>query len=127
VEAYHTGAGLADPVFTNGTGSRAFLNGTNLQFDVDPFPFSMNASPSDDNYARWENVGITSGFGSGTWENQGSAGLQVTEEEADGWVVCEWVHGFNSPQLFQMVKGFDAPAYEVPSSCARVLLFPLFI
>jgi hypothetical protein len=127
VEAYHTGAGLADPVFTNGTGSRAFLNGTNLQFDVDPYPFSINAIPSDDNYARWENVGITSGFGSGTWENQGSAGLQVTEEEADGWVVCEWVHVFNAPQLFQMVKGFDAPAYEVPSSCARVLLFPLFI
>jgi len=45
LEAYHTGAGSADPVFTNGTGSRAYLNGTNLQFDVSPYPFSINAFP----------------------------------------------------------------------------------
>jgi len=127
VETYHTGAGMADPVFTNSTGSRAYLNGTNLQFDVSPYPFSANAFPSDTNYARWEPVTITSGYGSGPWVNNGPDGLQIDQEEFDGWIVCEWYHGINAPQLFQMIKGFDAPAYTIPSSCARVLLFPEFI
>jgi len=130
LEAYHTGAGEADPVFTNGTGSRAYLNGTNLQFDVSPYPFSINAFPSDTNYARWEPVTITSGYGSGTFINEGSAGFQNNNTEADGWVVCEWFHGQNAPQLFQMIAGFDGDGsapYQVPSSCARVLLFPEWI
>lgn len=131
VEAYHTGAGEADPVFVNGTGSRAFLNGTNLQFDVSPYPFSVNAFPSDTNYARWEPVTITSGFGSGPWVNGGPDGLHVDQDESDGWLVCEWYHDDNAPQLFQMIKYFDNATdespYDVPSSCARVLLFPEFI
>jgi len=133
LEAYHTGAGTADPVFVdpkNSTGSRMYLNGTQLQFDVSPYPFSMNAFPSDTNYARWEPVTITSGFGSGKFVDEKSAGFQVDDPEADGWIVCEWVHGMNAPQLFQMVKGFDGTGsepYEVPSSCARVLLFASYI
>lgn len=75
-------AGTADPVFVNGTGSPAFLNGTNLQFDVNAYPFSFDASPSDTNYARWENVGIVAGFGSGPWVNDGSSGLRVDSEES---------------------------------------------
>ncbi|KAE8452246.1 hypothetical protein EG329_000945 [Mollisiaceae sp. DMI_Dod_QoI] len=126
LEAYHTGAGLADPVFTNTTGSPAFLNGTNLQFDVDAYPFSANGYPSDTNYARWESITITSGYGSGGWVNNGPDGLEQNNEEFDGWLVCEWYHGTNAPQLFQMIKGFDGDAYDIPSSCSRVLLFPEF-
>lgn len=122
---------MADPVFVdpaNNTGSRMYFNNSQLQFDVSPYPFSINAFPSDTNYARWEPVTITSGYGSGKFVNEGSAGFQVDEEEADGWIVCEWYHGLNAPQLFQMIKYFDAPnPYEVPSSCARVLLFPVWI
>ncbi|TEY51371.1 hypothetical protein BOTCAL_0266g00030 [Botryotinia calthae] len=131
LEAWHTGAGMADPVFvdaSNNTGSRMYFNSSQLQFDVSPYPFSINAFPSDTNYARWEPVTITAGYGSGKFVNEGSAGFQVDEEEADGWVVCEWFHGLNAPQLFQMIKYFDAPSpYDVPSSCARVLLFPVWI
>jgi hypothetical protein len=46
--------------------------------------------------------------------------------EHDGWIVCEWVHGFDAPQLFQMIKGFDSgegyTANDIPSSCSRVVL-----
>jgi len=131
LEAWHTGAGSADPVFVQGTGSRAFLNGTNLQFDTGFTPFAANGFPSDTNYARWEPVTINAGYGSGPWINEASAGLQVGQEEHDGWIVCEWVHGYDAPQLFQMIKGFDSGegygAFDVPSSCGRALLFPVFI
>ncbi|PQE32020.1 hypothetical protein CJF32_00001630 [Rutstroemia sp. NJR-2017a WRK4] len=134
LQAYHTGAGIADPVFVDGKttpGSRMYYNGSALQFDVSPYPFSINAFPSDTNYARWEPVTISAGYGSGDFVNEGSAGFQNKEEEADGWLVCEWFHGDNAPQLFQMIKGFDqGPTkgpYDVPKSCARVLLFPDWI
>jgi hypothetical protein len=126
VGAYHTGAGTADPVFASAAGSPAYLNGTNLQFDVSAFPFSANGFPSDTNYARWEPITISSGYGTGPWINDGPNGLQVDQEEHDGWIVCEWFHGVNAPQLFQMIKGFDTEPYTIPSSCARVLLFPVF-
>jgi len=129
VETYHTGAGMADPVFTSDPSSkaRAFLNGTNLQFDVNPYPFSLNAFPSDDNYARWEPTTITSGFGTGYFVNNGPDGIQVDNEEHGGWIVCEWYHGVNAPQLFQLIKGFDDDAYDLPATCANVLLFPVYI
>jgi len=131
LEAYHTGAGFADPVFTNETGTLAFLNGTNLQFDTSAFPFSAIGSPSDTNYARWEPVTIESGYGTGVWVNKGPDGIVIDEEEFDGWLVCEWFHGYNAPQLFQLIKGFDHGdgygPYDIPSSCARVLLFPVFV
>lgn len=134
VEAYHTGAGMADPVFVQGAGTPAYLNGTQLQFDQSQYPLSANGFPSDTNYGRWEPVTITAGYGSGPWVNGGSQGLYIDQEEHDGWIVCEWSHTtgavLNAPQLFQMVKGFDGTGdepYQVPSSCARVLLFPEFI
>jgi hypothetical protein len=127
LETYHTGAGMADPVFTNSTGSPAFLNGTNLQFDANAYPFAANGFPSDTNYARWEPVTITSGYGSGGWLNNGSAGIVQDNEEFDGWLVCEWFHGVNAPQLFQMIKGFDGDAYDFSCSCSRVVLLPEYI
>ena len=42
---YHTGAGLNDAVLSANAGdaSKAFLNGTNVQFDLDtPFPWGFN-------------------------------------------------------------------------------------
>ncbi len=52
VETYHTGAGLADPVFGPNTtnAARTYLNGTHLQFDVNAYPFSASGFPSDTNY-----------------------------------------------------------------------------
>ena len=136
VEAYHTGAGLADPVFvppypteTSSGGSRAYLNSTNLQFDASPYPFSANGSPDDTNYARWEPATINAGYGSGGFEDQGEGkGIVQTNEEFDGWLICEWFHGDNLPQLFQLIKGFDGladlgeNAGSFPCSCARGLL-----
>lgn len=128
VETYHTGAGLADPVFVSSPGgSRAFLNDTNLQFDVDAYPFATNAFPGDTNYARWEPVTIASGYGSGGFVNNGPDGIENNNVEFGGWIVCEWYHGINAPQLFQLIKGFDTSPYDIPSSCARVLLFPDYI
>jgi len=131
IETYHTGAGLADPVFVPTPTSRAFLNDTNLQFDVNPYPFSLNAFPSDTNYARWEPTTITSGFGSGFFYDDGPNGIQVNNTEHDGWIVCEWYHDDNAPQLFQMIKGFDDvglnPYTDIPATCSRVLLIPQWI
>jgi len=129
LEAWHTGAGTADPVFVppSSLGSRAYLNGTSIQFDVSPYAFSLNGAPSDTNYARWEPITISSGYGSGEWFFDGSNGLQVRDEEHDGWLVCEWFHGINAPQLFQMIRGFDPEPYNIPSSCARVVLQPIYI
>jgi hypothetical protein len=134
VQASHTGAGFADPIFVQNKtdATPAFLNGTHLQFDVNVpgYPFSANGFPSDTNYARWEAIDITSGYGTGVWKNEGPDGLVVDNEEFDGWLVCEWFHGTDAPQLFQLIAGFDggeSGAYTFPSSCARVLLFPEFI
>jgi hypothetical protein len=127
VEAYHTGAGFADPVFVEGAGSPAYLNGTNLQFDVSPYPFSANGIPADTNYARWEPIDITSGYGNGPWIIDGANGLTVDQEEHGGWLVCEWYHGVDAPQLFQLITGFDTSPDVFPSTCAKVLLIPEYI
>ncbi|KAH8772219.1 hypothetical protein F5882DRAFT_410655 [Hyaloscypha sp. PMI_1271] len=131
IETYHTGAGQADPVFTPNATSRAFLNGTNLQFDVNLYPFSLNAFASDTSYSRWEPTTITAGYGSGSFYNDGPDGIQVDNSEHDGWIVCEWYHGDNAPQLFQMIKFFDNvglnPFTDIPATCSRVLLIPQWI
>ncbi|KAG0651886.1 hypothetical protein D0Z07_0826 [Hyphodiscus hymeniophilus] len=121
VEAYHTGAGLADPVFAT-AGSPAYLNGTNLQFDVNAFPFGVNALPGDTNYARWEPVTIAAGYGSGEFATDGDNGLISTDEEFGGWIVCEWYHDINAPQLFQLIKGFATEPTVLPDSCANAIL-----
>jgi len=36
--------------------------------------------------ARWEPTTITSGFGSGSFYNDGTNGIQVDNAEHDGWV-----------------------------------------
>jgi len=130
LEPWHTGAGEADPVFTSNATTPAFLNGTSLQFDVDAYPFGVNGLPFDDNYGRWEPVTVTSGYGSGPWVNSGENGLTVDAEESDGWLVCEWYHGDNAPQLFQLIKGFDGVGTDplnVPATCGPVLLIPQWI
>jgi hypothetical protein len=127
VETYHTGAGLADPVFVPTSTSRAFINGTNLQFDVDPYPFSLNANPGDTNYARWEPTTIASGYGPGSFFINGGEGIQVDTPEFGGWLVCEWYHGDNAPQLFQLISGFNTPGLCYPATCWTVNLIPEYI
>ena len=61
------------------------------------------------------------------WKNEGPDGLVVDNEEFGGWLVCEWFHGIDAPQLFQVIEGFNTEPYVFPSSCTRVLLFPEFI
>jgi len=127
LEAYHTGAATADPVFVNGTGSLAFLNGTNLQFDVSPYAFSMNGVPGVTNYARWEDIWIEVGYSNVNWTLDESDGSKILSQENGGWIVCEWYHDINAPQLFQLMNGYDDDASDIPSSCAQVLLVPEFI
>ncbi|TVY73476.1 hypothetical protein LSUE1_G007416 [Lachnellula suecica] len=128
LEAYHTGAGLADPTFTNETDARvpSFLNGTSLQFDVGDFPFSPNAYLGDSNYARWEPVTIGTGYSTGWVNNATAGGLVVQDEAFAGWIVCEWYHGVNAPQLFALITGYATDLDDIPSSCALVNLVPEF-
>jgi hypothetical protein len=129
VETYHTGAGPADPVFGPNTTNtaRTYWNGTHLQFDVNAYPFSVSGFPSDTNYARWEPVSIVTGHGTGTRAIDTEEGIVVTEEEFGGWLVCEWFHGVDAPQLFEWIEGFAGDEGAFPSSCARVRLVPEFI
>ncbi|KAI9052594.1 hypothetical protein LZ554_003937 [Drepanopeziza brunnea f. sp. 'monogermtubi'] len=126
IEAYHTGAGLADPVFKV-AGTPAYLNNTQLQFDANAYPFSLVASAGDTNYARWEPTSIGISYGSTGFANAGSKGIIINSTEFGGWLVCEWFHGANLPQLFQLIKGFNAPGDVYPASCARVKLIPKWI
>ncbi|PMD19562.1 hypothetical protein NA56DRAFT_193831 [Hyaloscypha hepaticicola] len=93
VVTFHTGAGLADPVFAPAPGgSRAFLYGMNLQFDVYQGPFSLTAYSFDTNEARWAPTAISTGSGLSSFYNNGMNGIQVNNLLHDGWIVCEWYH-----------------------------------
>lgn len=143
LSTFHTGAGLADSVFTSNKSIAAvgFLNGTNLQIDQpgNQFPFSLDVTIGDTNYARWEPTSVAAGYGSGNFVNNGPEGIQIGgagEEEFGGWVVCEWFHTAygvaNLPQLFVGIKGFDGNPgaggpQNLPATCANVLLFPEWI
>ncbi len=74
---------------------------------------------------------IASGYGGGDWtivdDGYGGEELKAQDVESDGWLVCEWYHGDNLPQLFQLITGFDGSTSAggvgaLPSSCARVSL-----
>jgi len=128
LETYHTVASNADPVFVNGTGTPAILNGTHLQFDNgSPAPTALNAIPDDETNVRWVPVSFSAGYGETDWVFEGGDGFQVQDGEAGGWIVCEWSHGINAPQLFQLINGFDPDEYDVPSTCAVVVLLPEYI
>lgn len=117
VYGYHTGAGLNDAVLSPdvGTASPAFLNGTNVQFDLDtPFPWGLYMLPQN-NYGAWEPVQINTGYGSNDF-SIGNDGLQWSEPQGfGGWLVCDWYH--NAPQLFYLYKYLQP---TIPSSCSKV-------
>lgn len=77
---------MADPVFfpTVDSASRSFLNGTNLQFDASPYPFAANGAPGDTNYARWEPITVTAGYGQGVFAIDAQSGIVTTDEEFGG-------------------------------------------
>ncbi len=60
---------------------------------------------------------------------RGEQGLElvIDTEEWDGWLVCEWYHGYDMPQLFELVTGFDKGGGfgpdNFPVTCARARLF----
>jgi hypothetical protein len=104
------------------TGSRAFLNNTQLQFDVNQYPFSINAPGGDTNYARWEPTTIGTSYGTPGFVNNGIEGIVIDSETFGGWLVCQWYHGQNEPQLFQLISGFDSAPGDYPSSCFKATL-----
>ncbi|KKK18533.1 hypothetical protein P175DRAFT_0502430 [Aspergillus ochraceoroseus IBT 24754] len=121
VFGFHTGAGFNDAVLTPSvdTASKAFLNGTQVQFQYGTtFPWGLQPV-GNTNYAAWEPVEINVGYGqSGFFFN--STGLQWSEQFGfGGWLVCDWYH--NAPQLFYVYR------YEVahyPASCSEVNVLP---
>ncbi|CRG91240.1 hypothetical protein PISL3812_08288 [Talaromyces islandicus] len=123
VEAYHTGAGLADAVLTTSSSAagKFYLNETYLQMDIgQEFTYGFELGGAT-NYAGWEFVEVNAG--------QGISGFVVennhvvwNETEFSGWLACDWWHG--APQLFWTV------AYEnftYPSSCSPVQLTQAFL
>jgi hypothetical protein len=50
------------------------------------------------------------------WKNNGPDGIEIDNEEFGGWIVCDWFHGANAPQLFQLIEDFDSDPYNIPSS-----------
>ncbi|KAJ0422621.1 hypothetical protein BJY00DRAFT_71391 [Aspergillus carlsbadensis] len=119
VYGYHTGAGLNDAVLTPdvGTASKAFMNGTNVQFDFNSnFPWGLYPIGVT-NYAAWQFVELNVGYGAGDF-SVNSTGLQWSEQKGfGGWLVCDWYH--NAPQLFYIYRYYTA---EYPASCSRVKL-----
>ncbi|KAK7553629.1 hypothetical protein IWX49DRAFT_220192 [Phyllosticta citricarpa] len=126
LSTYHTGAGLSDVVFVaNETlGAKAFLNesvpetapGGQLEFDFgNDFPWGLRLGYEP--YAKWSTVIVQAGLGDQGFV-YGEQGLVYNLTQFAGWMVCDWWHGV--PQLFWLMNVVGA--YEVPSSCAEVLL-----
>jgi hypothetical protein len=106
VYGYHTGAGLNDAVLTPDvdTASKAFMNGTNVQFDYNTnFPWGLypigvtnyagescnlrfaNGTVTD-LLAAWQFVELNVGYGAGDF-SVNSAGLQWSEQKGfGGWL-----------------------------------------
>lgn len=153
VYAYHTGAGLNDAVLSANAddASKAFVNGTNVQFDLGtPFPWGVNMVGAT-NYggkspflgldcafsqntpgvrkcadggerAAWQGVQINTGYGTSGFELD-NAHLKWSEQNGfGGWLVCDWVH--NAPQLFYLYEPMKA---DVPSSCSEVELQAVYL
>lgn len=151
VYAYHTGAGLNDAVLSANAddASKAFVNGTNVQFDLGtPFPWGVNMVGAT-NYggksplypdcafgilrglricanggerAAWQGVQINTGYGTSGFELD-NAHLKWSEKNGfGGWLVCDWVH--NAPQLFYLYEPMKA---DVPSSCSEVELQAVYL
>lgn len=134
---YHTGAALADAVFTTRRSEAAvvFLNHTNFQFDLPglDYPFSLSAPEGYSNYARWAPTGIEAGYGGGGFRLDATKGVVgVKDGIAAGWVVCQWSHGKNVPQLFVAVRGSEGKVDSkglvgLPDTCANVRLLPEYV
>ncbi|BCR87189.1 uncharacterized protein ACHE_31176A [Aspergillus chevalieri] len=124
VYAYHTGAGLNDAVLSANAddASKAFVNGTNVQFDLGtPFPWGVNMVGAT-NYGAWQPVQINTGYGTSGFELD-NAHLKWSEQNGfGGWLVCDWVH--NAPQLFYLYEPIKA---DVPSSCSKVELQAVYL
>ncbi|KAK8165475.1 hypothetical protein IWX90DRAFT_485041 [Phyllosticta citrichinensis] len=123
---YHTGAGLSDVVFVaNETrGAKAFLNesvpdtapGGQLEFDFgNDFPWGLRLGYEP--YSKWSSVIVQAGLGDQGFV-YGDQGLVYNLTQFAGWMVCDWWH--NVPQLFWLLDVVGP--YEIPSSCAEVLL-----
>ncbi|OKL62209.1 hypothetical protein UA08_02454 [Talaromyces atroroseus] len=120
LEAYHTGAGLADAVLStdNINAGHFYLNDTELRMDVGDVDYAYGFElAADSGYAAWQFVTINvqtaqSGF---SVESNGTVAFNGTE--FGGWLACDWWHG--APQLFWKIE-FDS--VDIPSSCSSVTL-----
>ncbi|KKY13453.1 hypothetical protein UCRPC4_g06973 [Phaeomoniella chlamydospora] len=88
LEAYHTGAGFNDATLNSfDTAAKAFLNGTNLQFDLgqgDEYPWGL-VLYADTNYAAWDPVEVNVGYGTGSFAIVDNK-LVWSDEEFLGWI-----------------------------------------
>ncbi|CAI7630277.1 hypothetical protein N7533_004067 [Penicillium manginii] len=119
--SYHTGAGLSDAVFSDGTANSAHisLNGTEAQVDLgNTFSWGIIAS-GDNSYSNWESVEINAGTSSKGFSIKNGNFIWTREDGFGGWLVCDWVH--DAPQLFYLHKRFEG---DLPSSCDKVDLKP---
>jgi hypothetical protein len=98
------------------------LNVTQLQFDVAGFSFCCPRFSLQRKLCRREPATIEIGFGDGTWIIDGAGHLAIAEDEHDGWIVCEWYHDVNAPQLFQTIRPYDQEPLIIPFSCSTAVL-----
>ncbi|KAF4554372.1 Hypothetical protein D9617_4g001250 [Elsinoe fawcettii] len=140
LSGYHSGAGLNDAVFLEGSdnGIEGFFNTTTygdpyyyLEFDLgNEFPYAAQISYPNF-YAQWLPIEINAGD-----ENNAGAyffnetGLQFTTSPSSnstydsfgGWLVCNWWRGV--PQLFMRQSSVNK---TLTSNCADVDLLPEYI
>jgi hypothetical protein len=126
VETYHTGAGLADPVFGPNTtnAARTYLNGTHPPIRRERGPIFRLGVPF--RHQLWA-LG-TRANGDGVWDGDvgdrsRGGGIVVTEEAFGGGLVCEWFsRGGCAAAFFSGLMGLRGIEGMVPRSCARVKL-----
>ncbi|RAO68278.1 uncharacterized protein BHQ10_004290 [Talaromyces amestolkiae] len=126
VEAYHTGAGLGDPVLTTVTANAGhfYLNETYLQMDIgQEYTYGFDVGGAT-NYAAWEFVEINAGQGVSGFELENNNTLTWNSTEFGGWLACDWWHG--APQLFWLIA-YEEGDISYPSSCSEVDLIPAAI
>ncbi|KAF2086247.1 hypothetical protein K490DRAFT_66795 [Saccharata proteae CBS 121410] len=129
IEAYHTGAGLADAVLAGKEGGASFFfNGTRVDSTVYGYNGGSNLGIAGlqlgnaiYEYNSWAATTVDNGQGTTGYTYNETYGLAGDPYyEFAGWMACYWAHN-GAPQLFNLA--YPPGSFNKPDTCGYVNLF----